>query len=476
MQSTPNADLEWEPTDKQIEALIYLKDKKHTEVFFGGGAGGGKSWLGCMWLLSCAYEYPETSYVLARAELKALKQSTLLTLFRICLKFGLHKDEDYSYNSMNGEITFFEPNSHIYLRELKANPSDPEFDKLGSTEYTAGFIDEGSQTSYKGYTTLTSRLRYRLDEYGLVPKLLICSNPTKNFLHYEFFKPWREGKLAPYRAMVQALVKDNKHIDSQYIEQLKRLPKADRERLLHGNWDYEDDPTKLFEFDALTDIFTRPGKRWPEKFLISDIARFGKDNTTIFIFEGLRIIEANTYHGLATDETEAKIEEKRQQHNIARSHCCADEDGVGGGVIDHLKGIYGFINNSKAINPHEGDPTKKPPNYANLKSQCYFYLADAIVRGDIGCYTSIDPKLKQMLIEDLEQVKRMPTDDKPLAIIPKDEMKEKLGRSPDLADTLAMRMVFEIQKPKTVSIAGWVDRSISSRQKQDGEFMDFLYG
>ena len=36
-------------TKKQTKALDALEDKTTTELLFGGGAGGGKSALGCYW-------------------------------------------------------------------------------------------------------------------------------------------------------------------------------------------------------------------------------------------------------------------------------------------------------------------------------------------------------------------------------------------------------------------------------------------
>lgn len=46
-----------ELTIKQTEALDYLEDASTVEVLYGGGAGGGKSVLGCYWLLKCALKY-----------------------------------------------------------------------------------------------------------------------------------------------------------------------------------------------------------------------------------------------------------------------------------------------------------------------------------------------------------------------------------------------------------------------------------
>ncbi len=71
---------------------------------------------------------------MGRAVLKALKESTLLTFFEICRNWGLIKDVDFKYNQIDGHITFLATGSMIYLKDLFQNPSDPEFDDLGSRE------------------------------------------------------------------------------------------------------------------------------------------------------------------------------------------------------------------------------------------------------------------------------------------------------------------------------------------------------
>ena len=52
-----------------------------------------------------------------------------------------------------------------------------------------------------------------------------------------------------------------------------------------------------------------------------------------------------------------------------------------------------------------------------------------------------------MIIEELQRVKRVDTSaDEPLRIVPKAEIKEAIGRSPDYSDMLMMRMYFELTK------------------------------
>jgi len=135
------------------------------------------------------------------------------------------------------------------------------------------------------------------------------------------------------------------------------------------------------------------------------------------------------------------------EHSIPRSNVVIDEDGVGGGIVDELQGVKGFVNNSK---PKEGVIKY---NYANLKSQCYFKLADLVNEGKISIKCDIG--IRKLIIEDLEQIKRKDADkDGKLAVTPKEDIKENIGRSPDFGDALMMRMLFEVRQEYIPYIVG----------------------
>lgn len=436
--------MNWEPSKKQYEAWNYLNDSQTTEILYGGGAGGGKSYLGCMWLLSSSMAYPGTRWLMGRAILKTLKESTLLTFFRICHDWGLKKDRDYKYNSMQGVISF-NNGSEIYLKDLFLYPSDPEFDELGSTEYTGAFIDEASQITHKAYLIVMSRLRYKLDEFNLIPKLLVATNPTKNFIYSEFYKASKDGSIKSHRKFVTALVQDNPHISKYYIENLHKLDRVSQERLLYGNWEYDDDPTKLFDYEKILDMFTNDYIEIPreQRYLTIDVARFGSDRTVIIYWQHLFIKKIQVFEKQGLKETREFIEKVMSFEGIPRSNVIIDEDGVGGGLVDELPGVKGFINNSKQI-----EEVGKKHNFSNLKAQCYFRLADYVNTGQISCYKEIKKEYKELIIEDLEQIKRKDADkDGKMQLIGKDEIKENIGRSPDFGDAIMQRMYF-LLKPQ----------------------------
>ena len=128
------------------------------------------------------------------------------------------------------------------------------------------------------------------------------------------------------------------------------------------------------------------------------------------------------------------IKKLQMEYEVPLYNIIVDEDGVGGGVKDILN-CKGFLNN--------GRPLKKE-NYTNLKTQCYYKLASLINDNKVCLFTK-NSEIKQTIIAELEQVRRYNVDkDTKLAIVPKEKVKDVLGRSPDYADAIMMRMYYEI--------------------------------
>lgn len=221
---------------KQSEAFRILTSPEYnniSELLYGGAAGGGKSILGCVWLIHQCLRYPGTRWVMGRNTLKTLKQTTLNSFFFIAKK----GDVKYKYIENKG---IYLGDSEILLMDLSYYPSDPEFSELGSLEITGAFVDEVNQITEKAKDILKSRIRYKLDENGLTPKILLTCNPSRNWVYDKFYLPFTENNLPPYRMYLQSLVADNNKISRHYRENLMNLDEMSRERLLHGNWDYLD--------------------------------------------------------------------------------------------------------------------------------------------------------------------------------------------------------------------------------------------
>lgn len=421
-------------TQKQGEALKYLHDKVTTEVLFGGSAGGGKSYFGSFWLIYLCTTYDNIRCLMGRSKLDALKKTTLNTFFDVCKQFDILAGEHYTYNASSNIITFFN-GSEIILKDLFLYPSDRNFDSLGSLEITAAFIDEANQVTEKAKQIVSSRLRYKLDEYGLSPKLLMTCNPAKNWVYNDFYKPNKEGVMQPHRKFIQALVDDNKHISKHYKEQLLKLDEISKQRLLYGNWEYDDSEDKLIDYNAILNTFSATHIADGKKYITADIARYGKDKTVIVLWNGLRAEQFKVMAVNSITEAAEQIRLMQSANGVPLANIVVDDDGVGGGVTDLLR-CKGFVNNSKAL---------RGENYRNLKTQCYYHLADKVNKGEVYINGS-NIENKNAIVQELEQVRRKNFDkDSKLELISKDEVKAALGRSPDFADALAMRMFYEIK-------------------------------
>lgn len=458
-------EIDFEQTYDQALAWQILHDLETRELLFGGGAGGGKSELGCAWAITMCLNYEGIRGLIARNTLKDLKDSTLLTFFDVCKKWGLEPDKDYTYYS-DSHIVFHQTGSTIYLRELKWIPTDPNFDRLGSTEYTFAFIEEAQQIRQKAKNILRSRLRYKLQENGLKPKLLMTCNPSKGFLYTEFYKPAKENKLPTVKKFVIALASGNRFVDPSYIENLRTLDKETQERLLYGNWEYDDDPSTMIKYDALVDMFSNKVPVSEKGFIIADVARQGRDRTVISYWLGLRCVRIAAFTKLPLvpspedqlriargekplgKSVAGKLIEWRTQYNVPLSRVLADEDGMGGGVIDYL-GCKGFMGGRRPFNGKNG----KPENYPNVKTQCAYKLSD-IVNASLLSIECDNPALRELILEECEQLKTEGQDkDGKRRIVAKDTIKDKIGRSPDFLDNLTMRMWYEFAPVPTV---GWL--------------------
>ena len=422
---------------KQEHAVYYLKDNITKEILYGGAAGGGKSALGVLWLIEQCQAYPGTRWLMGRSKLKTLKETTLNTLFE--LTSNLKLSNSYNYNSQTGVITWTN-GSEILLKDLYSYPADPNFDSLGSLEITGAFIDECNQISFKAWQIVTSRIRYKLNEYNLTPKILGTCNPAKNWTYSKFYIPTAAGTINETRKFIQSLPTDNPNLPLSYLDSLLALDENSKQRLYYGNWEFDNDPARLIDFDKIQNIFTNDFVDAGDMYISADIARYGSDKMVILVWSGFRVIEIFTLDKSSITETAEAIKSLMNKHRVPLSNVIADEDGVGGGVVDIVR-CKGFVNNSKALKEENNNV-----EYQNLKTQCYYKLAELIQANKlfIDCNNA---DVQDIISKELEQVKRDKIDqDGKLRILPKEKVKELIGHSPDYSDALAMRFYFDLKQ------------------------------
>lgn len=193
-------------------------------------------------MISSCIRYENIRAVVARKTLKSLKESTWNTIKTILKDWGLKEDVNYKINNLDGTLLFWN-DSIIIMKEMADIPSDPNFERFGSAEYTIAMVDEVSEITERAIEVLFSRLRWRTHETFKIPRMLLTTNPTVNWVRGRFVQDGngdpvvlREGE-----AYVPFSVFDNPNLPFRqtYEAALNKIrDQATKERLLYGNWDF----------------------------------------------------------------------------------------------------------------------------------------------------------------------------------------------------------------------------------------------
>ncbi len=231
-------------TDKQKLAHEVWNNDTVDDLVYGGSAGGGKTMLAGQALTTTALRYPGSKQFLGRKELKTLMQTSYISLTqKVFPQYELEQDRDWRLDGKYNVI-HFKNGSSLDLLDLAYVPSDPLYDRFGSSEYTKGWIEEASETSFKAYDVLKSRVgRWLNVEQKIKSKLGLSLNPSQEWPYRVFYDPWKKAgrptdpnkPLVSFKAMVNgvliertfvfipALYRDNPFTAGEYARNLATI-------------------------------------------------------------------------------------------------------------------------------------------------------------------------------------------------------------------------------------------------------------
>ena len=307
-------------------------------ILCGGAAGGGKSYLGSCWLISTCLRWPDMRMVVARKTLKSLRESTWNTIQSVAKSWGLEEQVHFKINNLSGEMIFWN-GSKIIMKEMAYSPSDPDYLRFGSSEFSGGFIDEVGEVDQRGVDVLFSRLRWKVAETTKVPKLLMSTNPCLGWVRDRFVLDENAEPVIcrPNEMYIPFSVYDNpdKNFVNAYVSALYKISDPSvRERLLFGNWLYVDvnDAACYWKFDGAKHLKDglRDDKYDPLKPLILSfdfnvapymsclMAQIDYENKKVYILEEVRGLPENKENN--TPKFAEKIKKKR--------HCMGHTGGI----------------------------------------------------------------------------------------------------------------------------------------------------
>lgn len=441
-------------SEKQQQAYDVLTNDHTLFLLFGGAARGAKSWLGCVWLILQAIKYPNTHYFIGRVELQRLKKTTIRTFFKAAKYYGFKVGKDGGHFWFHGgeNSIMFQNGSVIDLLDLRYLPSDPLYERYGSSEYTQGWIEEAGEVDFGAFDVLKSRIGQHLnDMYDIPPKMLITANPKKNWLYDYFYKSMVNNTLPREYAFIQSFATDNPWVEQGTIERLQGIKnKAQRERLLEGNWEYADEPDQLIPYDLIYEaIGYQPSAGQIPHALGVDVARFGDDESVISYVKNSQLKFIKQYKDLRTTEVAEKIVELNYMLGVSADSIRVDAVGLGAGVLDSLQSVHGI---SATEIQSAGKPTINPDNefaleFANIRTQLWWEFKRMLEKKEFGISSELEgtDELEQ-LISDLTSIKYQIVRDRFLAVESKDSIKKRLGRSPDIGDSVIYAAAESVRK------------------------------
>lgn len=464
---------------KQKTAFDLLDDPQVVELLFGGAAGGGKSLLVTLWAVLQCRQFPGITIGLGRKELTTLRKTTAKTILSETHPLLGVKQEEFRYSPLIDPGVYYINGSSIVFIDLAPAPSDPDFDRLGSLNLTHNIIEEAGEVDHKARSVFTSRKnRSKNAEYGITGKTILTCNPSQNFVRDEFYEPylvlgaddfqkWPHGMveingqlIEAYRAFVKSLPTDNPFLSQNYMQTLLELPDTERRRLLEGDWEYDDDDAKLFK-TYLFQTTTQP--EGDEVYAGCDPARTGGDKTVFGLIRGNTVSDLVNVDIPRTPNFDIggfvaeKFIEYCGQQGVGYDNSAVDAIGIGASVIDACNRLGFRVRAFNAGSPkgvrqlsrfgqvQEVKTVDGLPLFNNIRSQCYYDMAQAAHKGELRFIESLPyyHDLKRDLSSHQYEVK-----ERQIIVEAKDRLKERLGRSPDFSDALmAAWWVKEVNKP-----------------------------
>lgn len=155
-----------------------------------------------------------------------------------------------------------------------------------------------------------------------------------------------------------------------------------------------------------------------------DVARFGDDRTVLCVRQGLWTRDVRTFTGLSTMEVANRVIDCINQHRPQTVFI--DAGTMGAGVIDRLRQLQYQVSEVNF-----GEAALSTGRYANIRAEMYFKCRDWLTSG--GAL----PKNAELKTE-LSTVEYKFNPSGRIILEPKEKLKERTGKSPDLADALVL--------------------------------------
>jgi phage terminase large subunit len=376
--------------------------------------GTGKTLCGISRMMDLMETYPDNLGIVVRKEFTDLKDSTIKDFeLYTGLKVGSNKD----CTLPNGSLIMFRHGDEInVLKNINAG---------------AILIEQAEEfDNDETFTFLRDRLRRK--QAKLRSLFIIANANGHNWIYNTWVVPNPDKEFECY----QATTFDNAdNLPPDYIADLKKMenthPSHYRRYVLNSHDDI-DTVDRIIEMDAVNDAVNNDifdFKHDKRMSVVCDPARYGDDETVIYVLKGNKIIAQTIYKQKDTMYTAGQLVVLKTKYGAGV--IIVDVIGIGAGIVDRLLelGQNVFSVNSAATPLTEKEQFK----FKNIRSEMWYTAADKFFNNQV-CIVD-----DQILKEQLAAVRYKTIESNGrLQVESKEELKKRIGRSPDRADCLVM--------------------------------------
>ncbi|HCX87884.1 MAG TPA: hypothetical protein DG761_07650 [Gammaproteobacteria bacterium] len=411
-------------SQRQSDAWYAMERDGIRAVLYGGAKGGGKSVLLCLWAYHHARDlanrygigpnrYPPTVGFLGRRRSVDFSNTTLETWKSFIPADG------YELRLQAKEIVI---EGRVKLKFGGMDDSE-SVRKFNSAEYGFFCIDQAEELEADMVGMLRGTLRLRLANQDVPIKELYTCNPAQCYLKREFIDMQKPGQ-----RFIRALPADNEFLHADYISNLERAFSHRPELLaayLHGSWSIMAGFDVVIHDRWVAEALAREiHEQRGAKFLSCDVARYGDDETVVYLMQDCDILKEWIYGQRDTYWTANLLHAKAIEHNV--SAVCIDEVGLGAGSVDALRPLAG--GQYLVIGINGAARSSQPERYANLRAEMWDTTARKFEEGAIELNHDEEELRRQL------SVPRFEFRHGKVLVQAKDKIKKALGRSPDRAD------------------------------------------
>jgi hypothetical protein len=168
-----------------------------------------------------------------------------------------------------------------------------------------------------------------------------------------------------------------------------------------------------------------------------DVARFGNDRTALVVRQGGQIVHVETWNMADSVMTAGRVMDRFRARMF--DVVAVDSIGIGAGVVDILK-----ANNIPTVGVNVSEtPSSNDSRFNRLRDELWWKARQWFEDRSCGISAGIMPRVAQSLVADIQDIRYEYTPTGKIKIEGKDDMKERLGFSPDIGDALCLTFAAE---------------------------------